>query len=218
METTASKQSLAPSHKTRNARHRTQLSDDELITEAQCGDHSAFVELCKRHSSIAKKKIFSIVQNREDAEDAMQDTLLRAYTHMSSFRRSCTFATWITAIGVNSALMTLRKRRTRREFQTGYSDDGTPELWEPIDDSPGPESIYQKRQTVFLIRREMRSLRPNLRSILDLYYTSDSSLEKSAETLEISVAAAKSRLMRGRLMLRSRLARHGLSKLSAQRL
>ena len=212
MQTIPSTQSRVTSHKTRNVRHRPQVSDDELITEAQCGDHHAFVELCNRHSCITKKKILSIVRNPEDAEDVMQDTLLRAYTHMSSFRRSCTFATWITAIGVNSALMMLRKRRTRRESQTGYSEDGTPELWEPIDNSPDPESIYQNCQTILMIRREMQRLRPGLRSIVKLYYTCDDSLEKSAESLGISMAAAKSRLMRGRVMLRSRLARFGLSK------
>lgn len=218
METIPSMQERATLHKTRNLRHRSQVSDDDLITEAQRGDHHAFLELCNRHSCVTKKKIFSIVRNREDAEDAMQDTLLRAYMHLSSFRRSCTFATWITAIGVNSALMMLRKRRIRRETQTGYSEDGTAELWEPVDNSPGPESIYQNSQTVFLIRREMQRLRPNLRSIANLYYSSDDSLEESAETLEISLAAAKSRLMRGRIMLRSRLARYGLSNSSTQRI
>src|SRR6202044_483498 len=90
-------------------------SDDALIIAAQGGDHNAFVELCRRHSAVAKMKIFSIVRNHEDTEDALQDTLLRAYSHLSTFRRSCKFSTWLTAIGVNSALMILRKRRLRKE-------------------------------------------------------------------------------------------------------
>ncbi|MFZ0745213.1 MAG: sigma factor [Terracidiphilus sp.] len=83
----------------------TDVSDDDLVTAAQRGDQKAFVELCKRHSAVAKKKIFSIVRNREDADDALQDTLFRAYLHLTTFRRSCKFSTWLTTIGVNSALM-----------------------------------------------------------------------------------------------------------------
>src|SRR5258708_20305255 len=86
---------------------RSEVSDDDLITAAQRGDQQAFVDLCARHSSLAKKKILRIVQNEEDAEDALQDTLLRAYTHLSSFRRVCKFSTWLTTIGMNSALMIL---------------------------------------------------------------------------------------------------------------
>src|SRR5258708_2856324 len=86
---------------------RSEVSDDDLITAAQRGDQQAFVDLCARHSSLANKKILRIVQNEEDAEDALQDTLLRAYTHLSSFRRVCKFSTWLTTIGMNSALMIL---------------------------------------------------------------------------------------------------------------
>lgn len=193
-----------------------QVSDDDLVTAAQGGDEHAFAELCKRYSCLTKKKIFGIVQNQEDAEDVMQDTLLRAYTHLASFRRSCKFSTWITSIGVNSALMLLRKRRVRRETQpdVGISSSGEPEVWEPVDRSPGPDSLYQRRQTILVIGREIQKLRPRLRSIVDLYYKSERSLEELAESLDISVAAAKSRLMRGRVTLRSKLARHGISNSS----
>jgi RNA polymerase sigma-70 factor (ECF subfamily) len=138
-----------------------------LITAAQRGDQKAFVELCGRHSGVTKTKIFSIVRNHEDAEDALQDTLLRAYTHLTSFRRSCTFATWLTAIGVNSALMILRKRRLRRETSASTSslDTGTVELQEFVDRSPGPEAVYLKQQAILLVRREVeKRYQPLLRS------------------------------------------------------
>jgi RNA polymerase sigma-70 factor (ECF subfamily) len=191
-----------------------EVSDDDLITAAQRGDQKAFAELCGRHSTVTKKKIFKIVQNQEDAEDALQDTLLRAYTHMTSFRRSCKFSTWITAIGVNSALMIMRKRRVRRESypSTSSLDRGTVGLHEAVDRSPGPEGIYLKQQTILLVRREVEKLRPKLRSAVKHYYGSDCSLEEAAKAQEISLAAAKSRLLRGRVRLRSSLARYGISK------
>jgi RNA polymerase sigma-70 factor, ECF subfamily len=193
---------------------RLEVSDDELITGAQSGDQHAFGELCRRHSSIVKSKIFRIVRNQEDAEDALQDTLLRAYMHLTSFRRSCKFSTWLTTIGVNSALMIVRKRRARKEAYASSSslETGTVELHEPVDRSPGPEGIYLREQAVLLVRREVEKLHPKLRSVVDQYYKSEGSLDEAAKALEISLAAAKSRLMRGRGRLRSSLARYGISK------
>jgi RNA polymerase sigma-70 factor (ECF subfamily) len=193
----------------------SQASDDDLVTTAQGGDHQAFVELCKRHSSLTKKKIHRIVRNHEDAEDALQDTLLRAFAHLRSFRRSCKFSSWLTKIGVNSALMIMRKRRVRRETNASTSspDTGTVELQEPVERSPGPEGIYLKQQAILLVRREVEKLHPTLRSVVNHYYGSECSLEETAKAQAISVAAAKSRLLRGRGRLRSSLARYGISKL-----
>ena len=188
------------------------VSDDELITAAQRGDQSAFVELCRRHSTAAKKRIFRILRNHEDAEDALQDTLLRAYTHLTSFRRSCKFSTWLTIIGVNSALMIMRKRRVRREtYATANGlDTGLVDLQDAVDRSPGPEEIYLKQQAILLLRREVEKLHPSLRAVVNHYYDSECSLEEAAKAHEISLAAAKSRLLRGRVRLRSSLARYGI--------
>ena len=193
---------------------RSEVSDDDLITAAQRGDQKAFMELCRRHSAVTKKMIFRVVRNHEDAEDALQDTLLRAYTHLASFRRSCTFATWLTAIGVNSALMILRKRRVRRETSatTSSLDTRAGEFQEFVDRSPGPEAIYLKQQAILLVRREVEKLHPILRSAVNHYYGAECSLEEAAKAQEISLGAAKSRLSRGRARLRSSLAGYGISK------
>ena len=193
---------------------RKDTSEDDLITSAQCGDHNAFVELCRRHSAVAKMKIFSIVRNHEDTEDALQDTLLRAYSHLSTFRRSCKFSTWLTTIGMNSALMIMRKRRVRRESHAipGGLETTAMELQEFVDRSPGPEAIYLKQQAILLVRREVEKLHPILRSAVNHYYGAECSLEEAAKAQEISLGAAKSRLSRGRARLRSSLAGYGISK------
>jgi RNA polymerase sigma-70 factor, ECF subfamily len=184
----------------------SEASDDDLITAAQEGDHQAFMELCGRHSSVTRTKIFSIVRNHEDAEDALQDTLLRAFTHLTTFRRSCRFSTWLTAIGVNSALMILRKRRLRREASaTSSLDMDITELPEFVDRSPGPEAIYLREQSILLVRREVEKLLPSVRSVINHYYGSGCSLKEAAKAHKISLAAAKSRLGRGRVKLRSSL-------------
>lgn len=211
--------SQVPSPLNRNARNcafnEPDDSDDDLITAAQRGDQQAFAELCGRHSSVVKRKILLIVRNQADADDALQDALLRAYTRLTSFRRSCKFSTWLTTIGVNSALMILRKRRVRREtFPSANCPDAeTHEIENLVDRSLGPEGIYLKKQTVLLVRRAVKRLRPSLRSVVRHYYESECSLEEAAKMQQISVAAAKSRLSRGRAKLRSSLERCGISNL-----
>jgi len=193
---------------------RSEVSEDDLITSAQRGDQKAFVELCGRHSTLTRKMIFRIVRNHEDAEDALQDTLLRAYMNLTSFRRSCKFSSWLTTIGVNSALMIMRKRMVRKETYASASglDTGTVELQEPVDRSPGPEGIYLKQQAILHVRQAVEKLHPSLRSVIKHYYGSECSLEEAAKAQEISLAAAKSRLLRGRVRLRSSLARKGIAR------
>jgi DNA-directed RNA polymerase specialized sigma24 family protein len=112
--------------------HDSIASDDHLLTTAQSGDQQAFAELCRRHSPLVKKRIFSIVKSQEDTEDALQDTLFRAYMNLGAFHRTAE------------------------------------------------------------------------------YYGAESSVEESAKTLDISLAAAKSRLIRGRKTLRWSLENRGV--------
>jgi RNA polymerase sigma-70 factor (ECF subfamily) len=187
-------------------------SDDQLLLWAQSRDQQAFVELCRRHTPMVRKRIFSIVRSQEDAEDALQDTLLGAYRHLNTFRRSCKFSTWLTSIGTNTALMILRKKRTRKEEHTDLLNDetGTWEATEYVDLSRDPERLHSRHQIILAVRREVERLRPTLRSIIKQYYGAECSLEESAKALEISVSTAKSRLMRGRKTLRWHLKRHGV--------
>ena len=188
-------------------------SDDELLMTAQSGDHQAFIELCRRHSPMVKKKIFSIVRNQEDAEDALQDTLLRAYRHLGTFRRTCKFSTWLTSIGTNTALMILRKRKIRKEGQIELlNEDGFAwDAMEFVDTSFDPEHLHSRNQIILIVRQEVEKLKPTLRSMMKQYYGTECSLEESAKALDISLGTAKSRLMRGRKTLRRFLSRHGVS-------
>jgi RNA polymerase sigma-70 factor (ECF subfamily) len=188
-------------------------SDDQLLVTAQSGDQQAFVELCRRHSTMVKKRIFSIVRNQEDTEDALQDTLLRAYRHLSGFRRTCKFSSWLTTIGINMALMTLRRRKIRKEGQIEtLNEDRVPrDSMEFTDPSFDPEHLHSRNQIILIVRQEVEKLKPTLRSMIKQYYGTECSLEESAKTLEISLGAAKSRVMRGRKTLRRFLSRHGVA-------
>lgn len=120
-ETTIDKGAGTPSYPT--------VSNDQLSVSAQSGDQQAFVDLYRRHSPMAKKRIVSTVRNHEGAEYALHDTLRRAYRHLDAFRRTCKLSTWLTRIGTNTALMMLRRRKTRREAHADALN-GESEAWE----------------------------------------------------------------------------------------
>lgn len=188
-------------------------SDDQLFVKARSGDRQAFEELCKRHSPSVRRRILGIVKNREDADDALQETLLRAYLHLDTFRHTCKFSTWITSIGINAALMTLRKRKTRKELQTEVLGDerGEPRAEAYADPSPDPEGLHARRQMVLAVRREVQRLRPTLRMVIQHYYGAECSLEESAKALGVSLSTAKARLLRGKQKLRVHLRKCGFS-------
>jgi RNA polymerase sigma-70 factor, ECF subfamily len=172
----------------------TLRTDDDLVQAAQSGDNEAFAELCRRHAQATRRRILAIVRHQEDAEDAMQETLLRAYVNLERFRQSCKFSTWITAIGINAALGVIRKKKSRRESDIEPSGPDEPG-WDIVDQAPDPERRVAKAQMILIVIS---------------YYGHDSSLQEAADALGISVAAAKSRLLRGRRSLRLSFERKGL--------
>jgi len=187
----------------------TQRTDDDLVQAAQSGDHEAFAELCRRYAQTARQRILAIVRHHEDAEDAMQETLLRAYVNLGKFRQSCKFSTWITAIGINAALTVIRKKKSRRESDIEPHSPNEP-AWAIVDQAPDPERRIAKAQIILLLRKELHGLSPKLQEVVTSYYGHDHSLQEAADGLGISVAAVKSRLLRGRRRLKSSFERKGL--------
>jgi RNA polymerase sigma-70 factor (ECF subfamily) len=184
-------------------------TDDDLVQAAQSGDNEAFAELCRRHAQLAGQRILGIVRHREDAEDALQETLLRAYANIGRFRQSSKFSTWITAIGINAALSVLRKRKSRQELDIEPSSPEEPS-WDIVDQAPDPERRVAKRQMLLLLHVQLQALPPKMREVVVSYYGQDYSLKEAADKLGLSVPAVKSRLLRGRRSLRSSFERKGL--------
>ena len=118
--------------------------EEILLSAAQEGEDPAFVELCYRHSRRILFTLSRITKNREDAEDAFQEAILNAFVHFGDFNRASSFATWLTQISINSALMILRKRRVRPEVSIDEKNDESarPLQWEIADRRPNPEQYY----------------------------------------------------------------------------
>ncbi len=182
------------------------LCEEPLVSAAQAGSSAAFAELQGRYSQHLYSTIVSITRNREDAEDALQDTFLRAYQSLRTFEGRSSFYSWLTRIAINSALMILRKRRTRAEVSFDASSDTADDLpqFEIRDSSPSPEQICDQRQRCFHVQRAIQKLEPSLRAAMQIHMANECSLKEVARELEISEAAVKARLYRARQRLNVR--------------
>ena len=185
----------------------TKMSDALLLSTAKSGNGDAFVELSKRHYSMVLYETYRITRNRQDAEDALQDSLLSAFSHLKNFQERSSFSTWLTRIAINSALMILRKRRNCFEFSLDGTDDpsGNGERWEIPSLAEDPESSYFRRERETLLREAILRLPPRCRQVVELWQARGYSMREIAQALGISVAAVKSSLSRAKLTLRAEL-------------
>jgi RNA polymerase sigma-70 factor, ECF subfamily len=184
------------------------VKDDEsaLVAAAKAGDVSAFETLVGRY----ERKIFrltqNITQNREDAEDAMQEAFLKAYEHLQNFEGNSRFYTWLVRIAVNQALMKLRKRRPNVVSLDEEVDTGEDMVPREVEDwGPTPADRYAQTELSEILTKVIGELDPPFRIVFQLRDIEELSTEETAEALGLSVPAVKSRLLRARLKLRQTL-------------
>jgi RNA polymerase sigma-70 factor (ECF subfamily) len=182
--------------------------DEPLVAAAQAGCASAFTELCNQHSQRIYRTALAITKNREDAEDVRQESFLKAYLALKSFEGRASFSSWLTRIAINCSLMTLRKKRTRSEVSIGFPGepgDVDSALIVFRDMSPNPEQIHSSRQRFLRLLSAIDNLAPNLRVVARARVLQERSVSETAELLDISEAAIKSRTLRARVRLASKL-------------
>src|SRR6266702_432945 len=177
---------------------------DVLLVLAACsGDSHAFIELSKPHSKRILLTLYRITRNWQDAEDVLQEALMKAFLHLDSFQGKANFSTWFTSIAVNTAFMLLRKRRSTLEIAIDNAGEmGTYSEWDLKDLRVNPEQCFHKQQRADLIQAAILRLSPDFRRVVELRYSSDLSNKEIARCLGISLAATKSRLLRARAALR----------------
>ena len=189
---------------------QARFDETTLVTQAREGDNRAFAELVKYYEAKIFRLAQHITQNREDAEDVLQETFLKAYEHLNQFQGNSKFYTWIVRIAVNQALMKLRRRKTDKtvsmdeEIDTG-EDTVTREIAAWDED---PEERFSRQELGEILNSSIQSLAPAYQSVFLLRDVDELSTEETAEALEISVPAVKSRLLRARLQLREKLTRY----------
>jgi RNA polymerase sigma factor (sigma-70 family) len=173
-------------------------------------EHSAlFDELIEPHVQKVFRVAYRITRNREDAEDAKQDAFLRAFTHFEDFDGRSKFATWLTRIVINSALMILRKRKTDRivslDGESNFEESKA--FQEPTDSTPDAEQQYLQKEREATLRDAINRLRPSLRGVVEVAQIGERSIRESAEIIGVSPTATKARLFHARAALRRSLCR-----------
>jgi RNA polymerase sigma-70 factor, ECF subfamily len=189
----------------------TVVKDDEgaLVAAAKGGDITAFETLVGRY----ERKIFrlaqNITQNKEDAEDVMQEAFLKSYQHLDEFQGNSRFYTWLVRIAVNQALMKLRKRRPNQVSLDEDVDTGEDTIPREVEDwGPSPEDRYEQSELGDILTTTIAELEPPFRIVFQLRDIEELSTEETAEALGLSIPAVKSRLLRARLKLRQKLNRY----------
>lgn len=179
-------------------------TEDELVAAAKSGDEGAFETLVKRH----RRKIFTLALRYtripEDAEDVVQQTFHKAFVYVEKFEGKSLFATWLTRIAINEALMLLRGRRARREelIDATNSDDPAAQSFDTHDVRPDPEVTYLQRERARILSAAIAQLRPSLRAAIELQELGELTSREVAGHMGLSVSAVKARVFHGRQKLR----------------
>lgn len=182
--------------------------DYELVQRVQAGDMAAFAQLINRHGQTVWRSVVALTGRPEDAEDHVQNAFIKAYEHVADFRGESRFSTWLTRIAINEALGHLRRDRKLESLEpdnesTPDSDGARPrpaQRW-----CEDPESNYSRTECQKLVERELGALPAAYRLPVVLRDLQGLSGEETAEILGLPLATMKTRLLRGRTMLREAL-------------
>jgi RNA polymerase sigma-70 factor (ECF subfamily) len=184
------------------------VADDDLllVERVLSGDRKAFEPLVRKYERRVFRVTLGVLGNTEDAEEAMQDTFVKAFRHLGQFRRESRFTTWLTRIAINEAL---QKRKTQKHLISLDESENLERHFLPKRREPwraDPEQLYGKQEVHRLVESAIQALPAIYREAFILRDVEQMTAEEAAEVLGITVAAMKSRLLRARLMLRETLA------------
>jgi len=178
-------------------------SEQQLIAAAKTGRRAPFGELCERHMKRVSCVTRRIIRNREDAEDAAQECFLNAFVHLKHFEGRSQFASWLTRIAINAALMKLRKNRRAREVPMDEPNSSS----EPVAQrefrhhAPDPEQSCSLRERKRILKSAISGLRPRARNVVELIHLQQHSIRETAQILGITTGAVKTRMFHAKIAL-----------------
>jgi len=179
-------------------------SEEQLIAAAKSGRRAPSGALCERHKKQVSCVTRRITRNREDAEDAAQECFLNAFVHLKDFDGRSQFATWLTRIAINAALMKFRKNRGAREVPIDQPNPSS----KPVAqrefrcDAPDPEESCSLRERKRILKSAISGLRPRARNVVELIHLQEHSIRETAQILGISTGTAKARMFHAKIALR----------------
>ena len=175
-----------------------ELTDEEIIGRVVSGEKQLFRLLVSRN----KDKIFSLIMrqigDREVSEDLTQETLIKAYRNLKSFRAESQFSTWLVRIAINTTNSYFASRKFKEQKQTEAFDTDTYQT-----QSSSPEQIHEEKQRMLRFRSCFSKLKPKLREVVSLCALEGKSYEESAVILDVPIGTVRSRLNTARLELKT---------------
>ncbi|PYX47400.1 MAG: RNA polymerase subunit sigma-70 [Acidobacteria bacterium] len=185
-----------------------EVREQDLIRRVQAGEKELFYQLVKPYERRIYAAAFAVLRNEAEAEDAAQEAMLKALTHIRQFRAEARFSTWLTQITVNEALMRRRKAHSEIMEPIGerQEEDGTYTPRDFADWREIPSEVLERKEIRQKLASAVAGLAAKYREVFMLRDVQHLSIEETAEALGITQASVKTRLLRARLMLRDLLA------------
>jgi RNA polymerase sigma-70 factor, ECF subfamily len=181
-----------------------QLNPELIAVECYQSKVQELTDVITHHSARFRRIALGHLSNVADAEDAVQDALLSALTHVHQFRGQAKMSTWLTTIVINSARMKLRRRLTSVQLALDETDGQQDLPLENIvpDTRPGPEEAYRDREIAETLAHATSQLSPTLRTTFQLRHVDGLSIRETADLLRVPTGTVKARLARARMRVR----------------
>ena len=190
----------------RRAASRSNLTDDELVGQVLAGDGATFGEIVQRHEGRLYNTIYRLVGSADDARDLLQDTFVKAYENLKTFRGGSSLYTWLFRIAVNTSLSHRRRRKwVQMSAPAGDEDDPNPGNAVADTAAANPADRLITAETEVLVQEAINGLDDEHRTVVVLRDIQHCDYRQIAEILEVPPGTVKSRLHRARMMLRDKL-------------
>jgi RNA polymerase sigma-70 factor (ECF subfamily) len=180
--------------------------DAGLVARVKEGDVEAFAELIRRHEPRVYRTMLGILRDPEEAQDGLQNAFLNAFKHIDAFEGRSKFATWLMSITRNTALELLRDREQAESLDEGSQEEEEFRPRQLRAWQQNPEELYSQTEVRNLVEQEVMRLPPKYRVVVMLRDIEQLSIDEVAAVLDLSITAVRTRLFRGRLLLRDWLA------------
>jgi RNA polymerase sigma-70 factor (ECF subfamily) len=181
------------------------VAELQLIHLSRTGDRGAFVELVELYRNKIQRLGYRMLMNKLDSEDIVQETFIRVYLNLNHYDESQKFSTWIYRIGKNVCIDLLRKKKPVHSLDAEMTDDDDFNFYSRIPSEENtPEHIVLQSETQDQIRKGINKLSDKYRNVITLYYLDELSLQEISERLNLPVTTVKTRLHRGRDLLRKK--------------
>lgn len=184
------------------------MTDEFTLRRAQKGDAQAFEQLVTPHEQMLWRVCWHYTRHQEDAADCLQETMLKAWRAIKSYRGECSLSSWLYRIASTVCLDFLRRQKRLPETESAdemAEEDG----FTPVDDSPTPDEAVIRRESADNIRAAIDSLPGDMRTVIILYALQGLGYEEISAALQISVGTVKSRINRARQKIAAYLADGG---------